>query len=236
MSVFYAYSNNRDETKITYNVVCEELDDLIIDVSNNDSENSHQLLNKIKNHIKSADIFIADITPDYEINDNIPLPNPNVMMELGYALQYFEQSNIILLLNKKISNKIPSMLSGFEILHYDSNDKDYHLDIIEKIVRNVNNYESKEGWITFNYSLSQNFMNKIMPILDIKQSYPIIRLNKKLKQVVILFPCNGGFTRQINVITKQLKLKSKSICLSIYPDIYDELKHIEILANISWFS
>ena len=44
------------------------------------------------------------------------------MIELGYALQYFENSNIILLLNEKISKIIPSMLSGFELLYYNSDE------------------------------------------------------------------------------------------------------------------
>jgi len=50
--------SNRDESKITYDKVCENLDNIIIDVCNNDKNNSHQLLDKIKNHIKSADIFV----------------------------------------------------------------------------------------------------------------------------------------------------------------------------------
>ena len=63
------------------------------------------------------------------------------MFELGYALRYFENSNIILLLNKKICDKISSMLSGLELLYYNSDDTDYYLDI------NVNNYKSNEGII-----------------------------------------------------------------------------------------
>jgi hypothetical protein len=47
MSVFYAYSNNRDETRNTYDKICEKIDDIIIDVDNNDPLNSHQLLDKI---------------------------------------------------------------------------------------------------------------------------------------------------------------------------------------------
>ena len=121
MNIFYAYSNNRPETKMTYDKVCEKIDN-IIDVDDNDINNSHQLLNKIKNHIKSADIFVCDITPDHILTENIPLPNPNAMIELGYALQYFENSNIILLLNEKISKIIPSMLSGFELLYYNSDE------------------------------------------------------------------------------------------------------------------
>jgi hypothetical protein len=54
--------SNRPESKMTYDKVCENLDN-IIDVDNNDINNSHQLLDKIKNHIKSADIFVCDITP-----------------------------------------------------------------------------------------------------------------------------------------------------------------------------
>ena len=108
---------------MTYDKVCEKIDN-IIDVDDNDINNSHQLLNKIKNHIKSADIFVCDITPDWILNDNTSLPNPNAMIELGFALQYFENSNIILLLelNKKISKIIPSMLSGFELLYYNTDE------------------------------------------------------------------------------------------------------------------
>ena len=127
MSVFYAYSNNRDETKMTYEKVCEKLD-IIIDVDNNDINNSHQLLDKIKNHIKSSNLFVCDITPDNFVpNTEISLPNPNTMIELGYALQYFETNNIILLLNDKISKNKPSMLSGFEITFYNSDSPDYNL-------------------------------------------------------------------------------------------------------------
>ena len=109
---------------MTYEKVCEKIDekiDNIIDVCNNDPNNFYQLLNKIK--------------------------NPNAMIELGYTLRYFENSNIILLLNEKISKIKPSMLSGFEITNYnsddtdDTDDTDYYLNIVDKIKSNVNNYK-----------------------------------------------------------------------------------------------
>ena len=75
---------------------------MIIDVDNNDLFNSHQLLDKITNHIDTSIIFIADITPDY-ISDNNLSPNPNVILELGYALAKFGNSNIILLCNDKMT-------------------------------------------------------------------------------------------------------------------------------------
>jgi len=40
---------------------------------------------------------VCDITPDHIIDNEVILPNPNVMIELGYALQYFETNNIIIL-------------------------------------------------------------------------------------------------------------------------------------------
>jgi hypothetical protein len=230
MSVFYAYSNNRDETRITYEKVCDNVDN-IIDVCNSDPNNSHQLLNKIKNHIKTADIFVCDITPDYIINDTISLPNPNAMIELGYALRYFENSNIILLLNEKISKIKPSMLSGFEITNYNSDDTDYYLNIVDKIKSNVNNYKSNDGWKTFDYSLSQKFITSLQGIIDINLIDYTIRINNKINQAVILFPCNKGYTRKINVISKKLTLKNKEICLSNYDNLYNDLQHLELIIN-----
>ena len=48
--MFYSYSNNRDETYLTYNKVYEKINDIIINNDNN-------LLDKIKNHINDADII-----------------------------------------------------------------------------------------------------------------------------------------------------------------------------------
>ena len=195
---------------MTYDKVYDNLDN-IIDVCNNDIHNSHQLLNKIKNHIKSADIFVCDITPDYILNDNVSLPNPNAMIELGYALQYFENSNIILLLNEKISKIVPSMLSGFELLYYNSEDTDYYLNIVEKIESNVNNYKSNDGWKTFNYSLSQKFIISLQCIIDINFIDYTIRINNKINQAVILFQCKI----KINIISKKLILKIKKFVFLI---------------------
>jgi len=233
MSVFYAYSNNRDETRITYERVCEELKDIIIDVDNNDPNNSHQLLTKIKNHIKKADIFVCDITPDALIpNTETPLPNPNVMLELGYALEYFETNNIIILLNENISKNIPSLLAGFEFIYYDNMTDEYYLDIVEKIKSNINNYKSKEGWTNFKYQLTDKFINSLEGLLDITPTNYTIRINKEINQAVILFSCNNGLPRKINIITKKLTLKNKEICLSNYDNLCKDLQHLEVIINL----
>jgi hypothetical protein len=87
------------------------------------------------------------------------------------------------------------MLSGFELLYYNSDEIDYYLNIVEKIESNVNNYKSNDGWRTFNYSLSQKFIITLQGIID---NY-IIRINNKINQAVILFPYNKDYTRKINI-------------------------------------
>jgi hypothetical protein len=232
MSVFYAYSNNRDETKITYDKICEEFKDIIIDVDNNDLNNSHQLLTKIKNHIKKADIFVCDITPDAFVpNTETPLPNPNVMLELGYALEHFESNNIILLLNENISKDVPSMLSGFEITYYNSKDDEYYLNIVEKIKSSIKNLYDK-GWTNFKYQLTDKFITSLEGILDILPTNYTIRINQEINQAVILFTANNGLPRKINIITKKLTLKNKEICLSNYDNLCKELQHLELIINL----
>ena len=108
MSVFYSHSTKNNQSYETYLKISEKLKDTIIDVSINPN-NYSRLLDKITYNIKKADIFVCDLTPD---TIEYLYPNPNVMLELGYALRYFENSNIILLLNEKISKIKPSMLSG----------------------------------------------------------------------------------------------------------------------------
>ena len=78
----------------------------------------NNFLEEIKNHINDADIYVCNITPDYILN-NIPLHNPNVMLELGYALDKFNK-NIILISNDKITKIIPSIINDFEILYYNT--------------------------------------------------------------------------------------------------------------------
>ncbi len=98
IKIFYAYSNHNDINLITYNLISNNAN--IIDVCFNDNLNSNYILSKIKNHITNADIFICDITPDYEYEyDNMIVINPNVMLELGYAINYnkFKLHQIIIL-------------------------------------------------------------------------------------------------------------------------------------------
>jgi hypothetical protein len=262
IKVFYSYSNHNSETCDTYQKVCsyfENNDDNIdiIDVDKTDDNNNILLLNKIQYHIDSSTIFICDITPDYVINkiynqicnnnDNYEIPsneltkyydklysvlNSNVSIELGYAISNMQHNNIILIQNSSSLSKIPSLLQGFYILNYDLTDENYHLTITDKIKEYIKNIESQNNdfYIKFKYKITEKSKCIINQLLDIQyfKNYEIIYNNKH--QFLIIYKNN--IRRQINIKTKLLELKNKTICLSYYTDLYNELKHIELLISL----
>jgi hypothetical protein len=162
------------------------------------------------------------------------------MLELGYYLKINKNNNLILLCDKnktgEKSDLIPSMLRGFYIHYYDSSDQENYKNIIDNINEIKNDYDNKE-WITFDYKLSENFGTSIIGLLDIKPNEYIIRINKKNKISVILFLNNykKEYNRVLNINNKILKIKNKSICLSYYKDVYDEIKHLELIINHQYF-
>jgi hypothetical protein len=162
LKIFYAHSNHNDNNLATYNIIINNINIInnnanIIDVCFNDNKNSNYILDKIKNHIIDADIFICDITPDYDY-DGRTFINPNVMLELGFAINYFDKNNLIFICNsnnqsdidsndhKLMQNKKPSLLHGYEITYYtyDSNNNDYIDVIIDKIIDTIANYRKIE--------------------------------------------------------------------------------------------
>lgn len=256
MSIFYSYSNNNDISVELYNKINEKLNEEIIDVDK--SNNNNQLFNKISNYIDDCNIFVCDITPDYifnsndqklwypsETNNTIPISDlkyfisPNVMLELGYYFKINKNNNLILLcdINKtnKISDLIPSMLQGFFIHYYNSSDDEYYKSIIESI-NEINDNYNKE-WLIFDYKLSENSEVSILGLLDIKPNEYIIRVDKKNKISDILFLNNykKDYNRILNINKKILNIKNKSICLSYYKDIYDEIKHLELIINHQFY-
>ena len=56
------------------------------------------------------------------------------MLELGYALDKFNKNNIIIILNKRITKIIPSIINNFEILYYNTELTYYEPVIVDKII------------------------------------------------------------------------------------------------------
>lgn len=151
------------------------------------------------------------------------------------------KNDIILLLDKKISNKdkIPSLLSGYYYVEYQyENNDEYYLDIIniiKKRKKEHDKYSKTRGWEIWNYKLSDRMHCLLSNLMDAKLSSCEIKINKKQKKILILLHVDGGYSRAIDVVSKSMYLKQKKICLSTNTEIYNDLKHIELLANSLFF-
>jgi predicted nucleotide-binding protein len=156
MSVFYSHSTKNNQSYETFLKINEKLKDNIIDVDNN-PKNFSRLLDRITYHIKKADIFVCDLTPylpDYSY------PNPNVMLELGYALEQFENNNIIYILNENYKITLPTMIEGVNLIKYKFEDTDeYYSEIVECIKSSIKNLYDNKGWTNFKYYLSDIFLS-----------------------------------------------------------------------------
>ncbi|MDX6271541.1 MAG: hypothetical protein QOD28_2764 [Acidobacteriota bacterium] len=75
--------------------------------------------------IDAADVFVADISI-IEKNRKRPIPNPNVLIELGYALKALGTEKIILVLNEAFGSEgeLPFDLRQKRIIKYVSNEED----------------------------------------------------------------------------------------------------------------
>jgi len=69
--------------------------------------------------------------------------------------------------------------------------------------------------------------------MNINSDKYTIRINNKINQAVILFPCKKENTRKINIISKKLILTNKEICLSKYNNLYNELQHLELIIKFN---
>jgi len=235
--VFYSRSNHNDMSTCFFDKLCQKLQEKDIKIIDTDSNSSSILLDKILNSIYECDLFICDITPDYILDENNPLPNPNVMIELGYALSKLDESQIIILLNDTTKLR-PSMIQGMYYLGYDHKSDDSLESVLDEIIKkreHLQEYCSNKGWITKKYTLSDKFLNTLDNVLDIIRTMCEIKINNKSREAVILCFCNNGHPRVLNIITRKLSLKKHDICLSNFSELDNELKHLELVAYNDWF-
>ena len=143
--IFYTHSSNEEDTIYkTFKNICDSIDKdnkIIINVNNSKEA---LLIDAITDSINDCDLFICDITPDYEYFDNI-LVNSNVMFELGYAYKNILKENIIILLDENKTKKRPSILEGYlyTAYLYDSENIDYCDDIIKVINEKIDNIKKQ---------------------------------------------------------------------------------------------
>jgi len=234
VKIFYSYSNHNDNSVSLFNelsIYFNKDNEIITDVDNNKDK---LLLPNIIKHIESSDIFICDITPDNIDSEKNPIFNPNVMFELGNAYNYFNEDNILFLLNTTFSKDRPSLLEGIKYEEYQNNDEAYYEMIKERIEKMIENNNSK--WKNIIYLLPDVILKYINNIFNINFIKYDIGVNPNKNKVIIFFVVKSKQTVRINIITKKLYIDTKEIDLSNYKEIYDELKHLEIIANIKWFN
>lgn len=76
---------------------------LIIDRDTKDLPGAPAIADSILDKIEQCDIFLADVTIVVK-NDEHESPNPNVMLELGYAVKCLTWNRIILVMNKSLGS------------------------------------------------------------------------------------------------------------------------------------
>ena len=144
------------------------------------------------------------------------------------------EDNILILLNTTFSKDRPSLLEGIKYEEYQNDDDAYYEMIKERIEKMIENNNSK--WENIIYSLPDVILKYIKNIFDINYKRYDIKLNPEKDKVIIFFNTSDKKDVRINIITKKLYIDTKEIDLSNYKEIYDELKHLEIIANMKWFN
>lgn len=131
--------------------------DVSIDISTDSrGENGSNSIDvTILNKISNSDIFIADITPtstiknineEGDVKKMKMIPNPNVMYELGYAVNSLGWNRVILVWNDKYGNKdfapfdIRNHLSVSYYKDIKNKDNDKNLNLTNIISDKISNY------------------------------------------------------------------------------------------------
>jgi hypothetical protein len=238
IKIFYSYSNNNDMSLNMYNCVCDLFHNneniKIIDTDEKNNLQNNNLLENIKQHIDTSQIFICDLTPDYiDLDNNKFYHNANVMLEIGYATKI--KIPIIYVINRTQREYRPSLLKGIQYDVEYENDEETTYMIHDKIIEYKDKLNKYLDFESIDYILPTNVIGQINNIIDVVIIKYDIKIQKKNKLSAILFYCNGGYPRILDIKTRKLYLKNKEIDITNFDTIYEEIKHIELLANIEWY-
>ena len=176
--IFYSSSTNSDPASNMKELILNKKDN-ILDI---DDYSKPYILEKILNTINDSNIFVCDITPN-----NTQDYSPNVMIELGYAINKLGLSNILIIYHKTDNFKKHniSMLDGIEYITYDDfNDCDVEM-IIGKIEEIEKKYTidktDKLRYDLLDHKLSERSYNILATILDVRRNENFLDVNPQYK-------------------------------------------------------
>jgi hypothetical protein len=109
--------------------------DLLLDKATRELSGSPDIAEALFKKISNCSVFIADISfINYECENNRKTPNPNVLIELGYAARTLGWEKIICIFNEAYGNlnELPFDLRNHRIMRYNSSD-----DCKQKLSENI---------------------------------------------------------------------------------------------------
>jgi len=94
-----------------------ETDDAFVSVDHDTKGlgGSPRIAERILEKIAAAAVFVADVTPVAKTSSGKLVPNPNVMIELGYALRVLGEERIVLVANQAFDAKLSGL--PFDLRH-----------------------------------------------------------------------------------------------------------------------
>ena len=92
----------------------------IVDSDTRDVAGAPHIAETIFKKVAAADVFVADVSITQGKGEHRPTPNPNVLIELGYALSHLGDSRIVLLMNDAYGTPedLPFDLSHHRVMRY----------------------------------------------------------------------------------------------------------------------
>ncbi|MRG45349.1 hypothetical protein GFS24_09490 [Chitinophaga sp. SYP-B3965] len=162
--IFYAWQSDTDKgcnwkaIEYVLDQVKAELEgkyqnlQIIIDQATRSLTGSPNISDAIFNKIAGADIFVCDITTITNGSGAKQLPNPNVLIELGFAIAHLGWDRIVLLFNKQFGNfpdDVPFDIKGHRISdftvqdHSDKNGKGRLKALLSNAIEDIINADPK---------------------------------------------------------------------------------------------
>ena len=137
-SIFFSWQSDLPRISTTQIIreslrnVCNSLEEryrqdglhITLDEATRDTAGSPNITHTIFEKIRIADVYICDLTTINQSRDETqrPVPNPNVAIELGYAIAHLDWSRIIILFNTaygEFPKDLPFDIKGHRIFDYD---------------------------------------------------------------------------------------------------------------------